>query len=147
MVYHDPTGYADGVDEALKEVTVEQLRILLEQLGTSAEQVKEDLFNLEFGGSLRAQLITYGDPHLSSIQLRAGFSGFDRIEARHLLSWNRRYRFTKAYQDGDNDPVLESDLRMAGITAEAIAAFVRDFGDQVTLFFSYLRMIDANLVE
>lgn len=91
--------------------------------------------------------VTYGDPHVNSLQLRAGFSGFDRVEPRHLLNWNRRYRFSKAYLVADNDPVLESDLRLEGVTPEAIHAFVRDFGDQATLFFSYLRMIDAGLVE
>ncbi|MCX7783561.1 MAG: YbjN domain-containing protein [Meiothermus sp.] len=135
------------MDTILREVTTEEVRILLEQLGANAEQVKEDLFNLEFPSGLRGHLITYGEPHVSSLQLRAGFSGFDRVEPRHLLNWNRRYRFTKSYLDADNDPVIESDLRLEGVTPEAIHAFVRDFGDQVTLFFSYMRMIDASLVE
>lgn len=137
----------EPMDTVLREVTVEEVRILLDQLMPAAEQVKEDLFNLEFAGGLRAHLITYGDPHVTSLQLRAGFSGFDRVEPRHLLTWNRRYRFTKSYLDSDNDPVIESDLRLEGITSEAVHAFVRDFGDQVNLFFSYLRMIDASLVE
>jgi len=135
------------MDNVLRQVTVEELRILLDQLGINAEQIKEDLFNLEFSGSLKAHLITYGDPHVTSLQLRAGFSGFDRVEPRHLLGWNRRYRFSKSYLDSDNDPVLEADFRMEGVTADAVNAFIRDFSDQLTLFFSYLRMIDANLVE
>lgn len=135
------------MDTVLREVTVEEMRVLLEQMGLNAEQVKEDLFNLELPGGLRGHLITYGDPHVSSLQLRAGFSGFDRVEPRHLLNWNRRYRFSKSYLDSDNDPVIEADLRLEGITSEAVAAFIRDFGDQVTLFFSYMRMIDASLVE
>ncbi|MCX7600515.1 MAG: YbjN domain-containing protein [Meiothermus sp.] len=135
------------MDTVLREVTPEEVRILLEQLGADAEQVKEDLFNLAFPSGLRGHLITYGEPYVSSLQLRAGFSGFDRVEPRHLLNWNRRYRFTKAYLDADNDPVIESDLRLEGVTLEAVQAFIRDFSDQVTLFFSYLRMIDASLVE
>lgn len=135
------------MDTVLREVTTEEVRILLDQFGLNAEQVKGDLFNLELPNGLRGHLITYGDPHVSSLQLRAGFSGFDRVEPRHLLNWNRRYRFSKAYFDTDNDPVLESDLRLEGVTPEAVHAFVQDFGDQVTLFFSYLRMIDAGLVE
>ncbi|WP_036199024.1 YbjN domain-containing protein [Meiothermus ruber] len=135
------------MDTVLHEVTTEEVRILLDQFGLNAEQVKEDLFNLELPNGLRGHLITYGGSHVSSLQLRAGFSGFDRVEPRHLLNWNRRYRFSKAYFDADNDPVLESDLRLEGVTPEAIHAFVHDFGDQVTLFFSYLRMIDAGLVE
>lgn len=135
------------MDTILREVTTEEVRILLDRFGLNAEQVKEDLFHLELPNGLRGHLITYGEPYVSSLQLRAGFSGFDRVEARHLLNWNRRYRFTKSYLDADNDPVLESDLRLVGVTPEAIHAFLHDFGDQVTLFFSYLRMIDANLVE
>ncbi len=135
------------MDTVLHQVTPEEVRILLEQLGFNAEQLKEDLFRLEFPGGLWGQLITYGEPHVTSLQLRAGFSGFDRVEARHLLNWNRRYRFTKAYLDADNDPVLESDLRLEGVTSEAVHAFLHDFADQITLFFSYLRMIDAGLVE
>ena len=135
------------MDNVLREVTVEELRILLEQLGLNAEHVKEDLFNLEFPSGLKGHLITYGDPHVTSLQLRAGFTGFDRVEARHLLNWNRRYRFSKSYLDGDNDPVLEADFRLEGVTAQAIHAFIRDFGDQISLFFAYLRHIDSGLVE
>jgi len=123
------------MDTILREVTTEEVRILLEQLGTNAEQVKEDLFHLEFPNGLRGHLITYGEPHVSSLQLRAGFSGFQRVEPRHLLNWDRRYRFSKSYLDADNDPVIESDLRLEGVTPEAIQAFIRDFGDQLTLFF------------
>ena len=43
--------------------------------------------------------------------------------------------------------MLESDLRLEGVTAEAVNAFIRDFGDQINLFFSYLRHIDSGLVE
>ncbi|MBF6593905.1 MAG: YbjN domain-containing protein [Thermaceae bacterium] len=135
------------MDTVLREVTCDELGILLHQLGVKAERVKEDLFSLEFAGGLKGHLVTYGEPHLLSLQLRSGFTGFDRVEPRHLLSWNRRYRFSKSYLDNDGDPVLETDLRLEGITPEAIQAFLRDFSDQVTLFFSYLRMIDANLVE
>jgi hypothetical protein len=135
------------MDTRLHEVTPQEMRILLEQLGVPVEQVKEDLFHLELPGGLKAHLITYGDTHVISLQLRAGFSGFDRTAVAHFNNWNRRYRFSKAYLDGDNDPVLETDLRLEGSTPDAIFAFVREFGDQVTLFFSYLRMIDAGLVE
>jgi hypothetical protein len=135
------------MDTVLRDITCEELGILLHQLGINAERVKEDLFSLEFAGGLKGHLITYGEPHLSSLQLRAGFTGFDRVEPRHLLSWNRRYRFSKSYLDSDDDPVLESDLRLEGVTPEAIQAFLRDFSDQVNLFFAYMRMIDASLVE
>jgi hypothetical protein len=72
---------------------------------------------------------------VSSVQLRAGVSGFGRVESRQLLGWRRRYRFTKSYLDANNDPVIESDLCQEGVTNQAIRDVVRVFGDQLTLFF------------
>jgi hypothetical protein len=48
------------------------------------------------------------------------------VNASDLNVWNRGYRFSHAYIDGDGDPVLEIDLDLAGgICEERIKDFVR----------------------
>lgn len=129
-------------------LSANELKILLDQLPFKSERVEEDRFSLQYPNGLKASLITYGDSEkLRSLQVRSGFTGFTRIQDRHINTWNRRYRFSKAYLDGDNDPVLEFDLWLDGSSPQLILHFVREFEDSVNLFFSYIRMIDAELVE
>ncbi|HEU4741761.1 MAG TPA: YbjN domain-containing protein [Meiothermus sp.] len=129
-------------------LTADELRVVLDQLRYQVERIEEDRFSIVYTTGLKASLVTYGEPgKLRSLQLRAGFTGFNRIEMRHINTWNRRYRFSKAYLDGDNDPVLEFDLWLEGASPELIMTFVREFEDSCNLFFSYIRMIDAELVE
>ncbi len=78
--------------------------------------------------------------------MRAGFSGFGRVESRHLLGWRRRYHFTKSYLDAKNDPVIESYLCLEGITSRPSRPLCV-FSATSLRFFSYLRMIDSSLVE
>jgi hypothetical protein len=133
---------------ASSPLSSEELRILLDQLPFPTEQVKEDVFNLQLPSGLRCTLVTYGEnDHLASLQIRAGFTGFSRINAEHTNLWNRKYRFSKAYLDGDNDPVVEHDLLLEGSSPQQILQYVRDFDDSAGLYFSFLRMIDSGIIE
>ena len=134
-----------GADSPL---SAEELRILLDQLPFPTEQIKEDVFNLQLPSGLRCTLVTYGESdHLASLQIRAGFTGFARVDVSHTNLWNRKYRFSKAYLDNDNDPVIEHDLLLEGSSARQILQFVQDFDDLAGLYFSFLRMIDSSIIE
>jgi hypothetical protein len=135
------------VESEVLSLSGETLRLLLDLPGIQAERIEEDLFSITYPTGLKARLITYGDDPLRSLQLRAGFSGFNKVELKHVNQWNKRYRFSKAYLDDDGDPLLEADLELTGVTRETVVKFVQNFDDQSNLFFSYLRMIDAGIVE
>lgn len=135
------------MESEILSLSAETLRLLLDLPGIQAERLEEDLFSITYSSGLKARLITYGDEPLRSLQLRAGFSGFSKVELRHMNQWNKRYRFSKAYLDDDGDPLLEADLELTGVTRETVVKFVQNFDDQSNLFFSYLRMIDAGIVE
>lgn len=141
------TGYNTGVIGASSPLSAEELRILLEQLPFPSEQIKEDIFNLQLPAGLRCTLITYGESeHLASLQVRAGFTGFSRVSTEHTNLWNRKYRFSKAYLDGDNDPVIENDLVLEGSSPQQILQFIRDFDDLAGLYFAFLRLVDSDIV-
>jgi hypothetical protein len=135
------------MESEVLSLNAETLRLLLELPGIQAERIEEDLFSITYSTGLKARLITYGDDPLRSLQLRAGFSGFSKVELKHVNQWNKRYRFSKAYLDDEGDPLLEADLDLSGVTRETVIKFVQNFDDQSNLFFSYLRMIDAGIVE
>ncbi len=62
-----------------------------------------------------------------TMQLYAGFRS-SGTSLSTINEWNKEHRFTRAYLDGDNDPVLESDIDLTGgVTQENVDEFVRTF--------------------
>lgn len=62
-----------------------------------------------------------------TMQLFAGFQSTG-TSLSTINAWNKDHRFTRAYLDNDNDPVLESDLDLTGgVTQENVDEFVRTF--------------------
>ena len=53
----------------------------------------------------------------TSMQLYAAFDG--SVSLSRINEWNRTKRFTKAYLDDEDDPVLESDIELNGGVTEA----------------------------
>lgn len=51
-----------------------------------------------------------------TLQLAAFFT--DKVSLSRINEWNRRKRFTRAYLDKDNEPVLESDIELTGGVTE-----------------------------
>lgn len=47
-----------------------------------------------------------------AVQYYAGFTG-TKMDAARMNAWNLDRRFTRAYIDNENDPVLEMDVNMA----------------------------------
>ncbi len=61
------------------------------------------------------------------IMLYCGFQGIKANTAK-VNEWNKKHRFTRAYIDDSNDPVLESDLDFdGGVTLESLKIFVTGF--------------------
>lgn len=62
-----------------------------------------------------------------TMQLYAGFRS-SGTSLSTINAWNKEHRFTRAYLDNDNDPVLESDIDLTGgVTQENVDEFVRTF--------------------
>ena len=76
------------------------------------------LIQLEIAGGYDALLFFYDDdpaqPGYESLQLYAAFATDGRVSLQTVNDWNYNYRFAKVYLDDDLDPVLESDLDLAG---------------------------------
>lgn len=74
-------------------------------------------------------------PQETSAQLFAGFSAEGALPAGLTNDWNRTKRFSRAYIDGDGDPVLESDLDLeGGISEAAVVAWVKTFAISLQAF-------------
>ncbi len=91
------------------------------------------LFRLEIADGYKAILFFYDDdpkrPGYESLQLYAGFSTDEKISLRRVNDWNHNYRFGKVYLDDELDPVIESDLDLAGgVDLEgALTVFLENF--------------------
>ncbi len=91
------------------------------------------LFRLEIAGGYDALLFFYDDdpdqPGYESLQLHAGFSTEGKVSLVSVNDWNYGYRFAKVYLSGELDPVIESDLDLAGgVNLEgALAVFLQNF--------------------
>ena len=73
------------------------------------------------------------------ISLQAYFSG-GRVSFSRINEWNRRTRFSTAYLDNDNDPVLEAHLDFeGGVTGESIYRFISLFATSVEAFANEIR--------
>ncbi|HGY10055.1 MAG TPA: YbjN domain-containing protein [Oceanithermus profundus] len=76
------------------------------------------LFHLEIADGYKALLFFYdddpGQPGYESLQLYAAFSTDEKVPLRRVNDWNYNYRFGKVYLDDELDPVIESDLDLAG---------------------------------
>jgi len=68
-----------------------------------------------------------------SLQLYAGFNTDSSI--KDMNTWNKDKRFSRAYIDDENDPVLESDLDLeGGVTLGAVNEFIDTFKLSVKAF-------------
>ncbi len=68
------------------------------------------------------------------LQLYYGIGGA-KVSADDMNTWNRTKRLSRAYLDGDRDPVLESDLMSdAGLSRKHVTEFLRVFVGSVEQF-------------
>lgn len=70
----------------------------------------------------------------NDLKLYYGTSGLD-ISLEKLNSWNRDFRHSRAFNDKEGDPILESDLLAdKGLTGAMVKNFVRVFTISVARF-------------
>ncbi len=108
----DPVGSTDA----------RQVSAVLSDLGYSFTLDQDDegmpLFRIELKSGYNALLFFYDDiaerPGYESLQLYAAFSTDGKVPLQKVNDWNYSYRFAKVYLDDELDPVLESDLDLAG---------------------------------
>ena len=79
------------------------------------------------------------DRGCTTLQLYAGFSMETKPSLEQINQWNREHRFSRAYLDDENDPVLEWELDLeGGVTARAILGFIDLFEVSLREFASWV---------
>ena len=72
------------------------------------------------------------------LMLYCGFQGV-KVDTKKINEWNKKHRFSRAYIDDSNDPVLESDLDFdGGVTLESLKIFVTVFKSSATEYKKFL---------
>ena len=72
------------------------------------------------------------------LQLYFGLTGYT-LTIADMNDWNREHRLTRAYLDGDNDPVLEADLLAnAGYSDAQLIEFVAVFDQLARQFRGFI---------
>lgn len=129
---------AGHAQKALTEVPPDRMADILTSMGLeikAKEGTKEQPV-------LRIDLATYSAAVIlanenTDAQLYAYFKA--KLKPEQANEWNKKHRFTRAYQDDDGDAVLESDIDFTGGVTEAnIKAWVKLYRDQLAAFAAFL---------
>jgi hypothetical protein len=129
------TAQADD-DDIIETITAAQVQEVLQGLGFTGIEIDED-------GDVIVKMLGYnvlilvGSYENTSMQMNFAVSGTD-ANLRMVNEWNRAKRYSTASIDDDGDPVLESDLDLAGGVTKAR---VEDF------FLTYYMLLEAFLEE
>jgi len=131
-----PAALADGVP--LRHYDVDELASLMRNEGYGGVSTEENRIIFKAEGS-QYVLFLYDD---GDLQLYYGIRGVS-VNADDINSWNRHKRLSRAYLDGDEDPVLEADLLAnAGMNDRIISEFVKVFVSSAGHFRAFLREHD-----
>lgn len=107
---------------------------MLRNEGYNPEKMKDGVFRLKVDGMTMA-LFNKSD---GDMQLYYSPSGV-RVSLEDINEWNRTHRLSRAYLDGDKDPVLESDLLSnGGLTEKHVTEFLKIFKMSVDAYRKYL---------
>ncbi len=111
MVLGCTTAQAEEV-EIYETINALQVRSILQDLGFTGVEIDEDddIIVQMLGYNV---LILIGSYENNSLQMNFAVSGTD-ANLRMMNEWNRTKRYSTASIDDDGDPVLESDLDLAG---------------------------------
>jgi len=115
-------------------ISNEDLEGLLKRIDLDFEKLDEGAYKLDL-----ATFVVILINNQQNLQLHAGFRSEDPLSLKLINEWNKSKRFSCAYLDDDNDPILESDLDLSGgATAGTIKEFLRTFRISVTAFAAFL---------
>ena len=108
----------------LRQFTIGEVESILRNNGYSAiEQISDRLLAISINGTKYGVFVD----DAGDIQ---GYYGLNAsgVTLEVINDWNRNKRFSRAYLDDVNDPVLEADLDAAeGVTREQVAWFIKLF--------------------
>ena len=119
----------------LRHYDVGELAALVQSEGYGGVEIDENRVAFKAEGS-QYVLFLYDD---GDLQLYYGLTGVS-ITTDGINVWNRHRRLSRAYIDGDADPVLEADLLAnAGMNDRIITEFIKVFVGSASQFRSFLR--------
>ena len=70
--------------------------------------------------------------------LHTGFKTDRKVDAQAINDWNREQRFVRAYLDRDGDPIVESDLVVAGAQIATMREWIATWRQRVPQFMAHL---------
>jgi hypothetical protein len=132
-----------AIPEAPAGITVDGVEALLRELGARPERKtrKDGVPYFEFTiDGRRTVLALYGcapGPCAQSL-LHTGFKTDKKVGLQAINDWNASQRFVRAYLDADGDPVVESDLVVAGAPMATVREWIATWRQRVPGFVSML---------
>ena len=110
-------------EKVVKKATAHFVEALLDKLELDYKPSGKTGYLIKLDGVKMLVLIESG----GGIMLYCGFQGV-KVDTRKINEWNKKHRFSRAYIDDSNDPVLESDLDFdGGVTLESLKIFITVF--------------------
>ncbi len=127
-------GAVASATELVEKFSDDYVLQLLRNEGYNPEKMKDGLFRLKVDNTTIA-LFNKAD---GDMQLYYSPSGV-RVPLENINDWNRTHRLSRAYLDGDKDPVLESDLLSnGGLTEKHVTEFLKVFMMSVDAYRKFL---------
>lgn len=105
----------------IKTLSADQLMEVLSKEGLVPEKTKETVIRVKMD---QVGVLFFVSDSKENIQAYAGFES-DNTTCAKVNQWNADKRFSRAYLDDDDDPVIELDLDLeGGITQERLIDFI-----------------------
>ena len=132
----DPADDADTIDTAkiVRKATPHFVETLLDKLDLEYKPSGKNGYLIKLEGIKMLVFIENG----GGLMLYCGFQGA-KVNAAKVNEWNKKHRFSRAYVDDSNDPVLESDLDFdGGVRLESLKIFITTFKSSATEYKKFL---------
>lgn len=122
---------APGKGAIIKTLSADQLMEILAKEGLVPERAKETVIRVKMD---QVGVLFFVSDSKENIQAYAGFES-DNTTCAKVNQWNADKRFSRAYLDDDDDPVIELDLDLdGGITEDRLIDFITTVRILVTKF-------------
>ena len=129
---NDNEGLVDA--QVITRATPRFVEALLDKLEFPYKPAGKNSYLLQLDGVKMLVLIE----NSGGLMLYCGFHGL-KVSAGRINDWNKKHRFSRAYLDDANDPVLESDLDFdGGVTLESLRIFLTVFRSSATEYQKFL---------
>lgn len=125
----------------ITEVSPKEMTKLLGSMGFEVKETKslesdQHALKFELSGYTVVMFLANGN---TDAQLYVGFSD-EQVTPQQMNEWNKAHRFSRAYVDGDGNPILETDIDFTGgVSEDNIKAWVRLFRDLLVSYVDYLK--------